>query len=49
MRSEMLVPAVLLILATTPGMLGSQSHGAPEFFTANLHATGATGGAAACS
>ena len=49
MRSEMLVPAVLLILATTPGMSGSQSHGAPEFFTANLHATGATGGAAAAT
>jgi hypothetical protein len=49
MRFQMLVPAVLLTIATAPGVSGSQSRGAPEMFTANLHVTGATGGAAAAS
>jgi hypothetical protein len=49
MRAQTLVPAVLLIFATASGTVLSQQRGAPETFTANLHATGATGGAAAAS
>jgi hypothetical protein len=49
MRVHMLVPAILLILTSTPGLVLSQSRGTPETFTANLHVTGATGGAAAAT
>jgi hypothetical protein len=49
MRVQMFVLAVLLVVATTPGLVLSQSRGAPETFTANLHVTGGTGGAAAAT
>lgn len=49
MRVHMLVPPILLILTSTPGLVLSQSRGAPETFTANLHVTGATGGAGAAT
>jgi hypothetical protein len=47
MHVQTLATAVLLILATTPGTVLSQSRGAPETFTANLQVTGATGAGAA--
>jgi hypothetical protein len=49
MRPRTLVPAVLLILAIVSGTARAQQRGAPETFTANLHVTGATGGAAAAT
>jgi hypothetical protein len=45
MRVQMLAPAVLLILSTTPAMVLSQMGGAPETFTAEILALGAKGGA----
>jgi hypothetical protein len=44
-----LVPAVLLALVAMSAPVFSQNPGAPETFTANLQATGATGGAAAAT
>jgi hypothetical protein len=49
MRVQSLVPTALLIVTSTAGILLSQSRGAPEMFTANLHVTGATAGAAAAT
>jgi hypothetical protein len=49
MRVQSLVPTALLIVTSTAGLLLSQSRGAPEMFTANLHVTGATAGAAAAT
>jgi hypothetical protein len=49
MRALTLVPAVLLIVAAAPGVLLSQSRGAPETFSANLHATGASAATAAAT
>jgi hypothetical protein len=49
MRIQTLIPMVLLIITATPGLVLSQSRGAPETFTANLHVTGATAGAAAAT
>lgn len=49
MRVKTFVPAVLLMAAVMPGVLLSQSKGAPETFTANLHVTGASAGAAAAT
>ena len=48
MQSRVLVSAMLLSLAAAPVAI-AQSKGAPESFTANLHATGATGGAGAAT
>jgi hypothetical protein len=49
MRSRMIVPAVLLLFAASQGRPLAQTKGAPETFTANLHTTGASGGAAAAT
>ena len=49
MRVQMLAPAVLLILSTTPAMVLSQIGGAPETFTAEILALGAKGGAASAT
>jgi hypothetical protein len=49
MRYQTMVPAVLLMVAVMPGPARAQQHGAPEAFTANLHAAGATGGAGAAT
>jgi hypothetical protein len=50
MLVQTLVPAaVLLILTSASGIQRSQGPGAPETFTANLHVTGATAGAAAAT
>ena len=46
MRVQMLAPALLLIVSTTPVMFLSQLAGAPETFTADLLAIGGKGGAA---
>lgn len=46
MRPRTLVVPVLLMLFSASGQ-ASQQAGAPETFTANIHATGGTGGAAA--
>jgi hypothetical protein len=49
MRYPTIVPAVLLMFATIPGPAQAQQRGAPETFTANLQAAGATGGAGAAT
>lgn len=49
MRLQMLGPIVLVMSLGTSGMAQSQSKGAPETFTANLHVTGATAGAGAAT
>jgi hypothetical protein len=49
MRSQILVPAILVMFAAIPTPALAQSRGAPESFTASLQATGATGGAGAAS
>jgi hypothetical protein len=49
MQSRVLVSAILLSLVAAPAAVLSQSKGAPESFTANLHVTGATGGAGAAT
>jgi hypothetical protein len=49
MRYQTIVPTVLVMFATIPGLAQAQSTGAPELFTANLHASGATGGAGAAT
>jgi hypothetical protein len=49
MRVQPFVPTMLLVLAATPGLVLSQSKRTPETFTANLHVTGATGGAGAAT
>ena len=48
MQSRVLVSAMLLSLAAATVAI-AQSKGAPESFTANLHATGAAGGAGAAT
>ena len=45
MRVQMLAPAFLLIVSTTPAIVLSQIGGAPETFTADLLAIGGKGGA----
>jgi hypothetical protein len=49
MRVQILAPAVLLIVAIAPSMARSQSRGAPETFTANVHVKGETAGAGAAT
>jgi hypothetical protein len=49
MRLSMIVPAVVLTVAATPGVVFSQGPTAPETFTANLQVAGANAGAAAAT
>ena len=49
MRYPTIVPAVLVMFSTIPGPAQAQPPGAPEVFTANLQAAGATGGAGAAT
>ena len=49
MRYSKIVPTVLLVVAALAAPAHAQRRGAPEAFTANLQAAGATGGAGAAT